>query len=308
MDTIIQLFSEDYIILLLSLGATFVAAFLFALNILPDPEAIAAIRRLGVDDQLPKESKVLMIKVFRPLFSLLLTRVSKIKYFNRIKIGRKLLTANLLSEITSEEMVAFKFFCAVLFPILGVFLLTTLGMAVPVFILILLVVAGFYYPDIWVSSRIKERRREILSHLSYTIDVLTLSVEAGLDFISAITRLVQKTKPNALTEELTQMLKEIRLGTSRSDALRNLADRLQIEEIASLATVLIQVDKFGASIGPVLRAQSDQIRSNRFYSAEKAGARASQLILLPMVLCIFPTIFLVVLGPFYVIYSTKGFF
>ena len=155
---------------------------------------------------------------------------------------------------------------------------------------------------------IATRRKAIVRALPYTLDLLTLSVEAGLDFIAAIQRLIQRARPNALLTEFNHMLREIRLGTSRSDALRSLADRLQIEEISSFTTLLIQADQLGASIGNVLRAQADQMRTRRFQAAETAGARASQFILFPLVIFIFPAIFIIILGPVVLSFLKTGFF
>ncbi|MEZ4819731.1 MAG: type II secretion system F family protein [Bdellovibrionota bacterium] len=107
-------------------------------------------------------------------------------------------------------------------------------------------------------------------------------------------------------EELDIVLKEIRLGTTRSDALRNLGERLDIEEIASFTSLLIQADQLGSSIGMVLRAQSDQLQTRRFQNAETAGAKASQLILLPLVFCIFPAVFIVILGPLVIKFLVQG--
>ena len=309
MYDLLQFVSQESFLITLSLILLFFAVFLLFYNVLPDPDSILAIRRLGVEEALPKESKILMIKLLRPLFPLIPNKLIKLKLSgDRPNIHKKLITAKLSEELTPNEFVALKYLSTVISPLVITFLTTTFGINLPPISIPILAVVGFFYPNFWMNGRVNARKREILRSLPYTIDILTLSVEAGMDFIAALTRLIQKTKGNALTDELTQMLKEIRLGTSRSDALRNLADRLQIEDISSLATLLIQVDQFGASIGPVLRAQSDQIRTNRFYAAERAGAKASQLILIPMVLFIFPTIFLVILGPYFILYATKGLF
>lgn len=309
MYNLIESLSEPSALLIISLVLIFVSLIVLFVNILPDPQSIMAIKRLGVEEQLPKESKIFMIRFARLFFQIYLGAIIKMDLAeHRKKIKRKLLTANLTMELTPDEFIAFKIFTLIMIPAVVIFLSTTLGFNMPLWLILCFIPLGFYYPDIWVSQKIKVRKTDILVNLPYAIDVLTLSVEAGLDFIAALTRLIQKTKKNELTEELTQMLKEIRLGTPRADALRNLSDRLQIEEISSFATVLIQADQFGADIGPVLRAQSDQIRVNRFYAAEQAGARASQLILLPMILFIFPTIFLVILGPYFILYMTGQLF
>ena len=103
--------------------------------------------------------------------------------------------------------------------------------------------------------------------------------------------------PGPLADELSLMLREIRLGTTRSDALRNLAERCGVPEISSFSSVLIQADRLGASIGSVLRAQADLMRTERFQRAEKAGARASSVVLVPLVLFILPAALLVIVGP-----------
>lgn len=305
MYEIIQFLSRDDILLAGFLIFTFVSVFIFIYNILPNPQSIMAIRRLGMEDELTRESKIFMIRMLRPFFNIFLGAIVKFRLGDyRKETKKKLITANLSGELTPDEFIAFKIATMLLFPPLAILFTTALEIVLPTILIPLLAVLGYFYPDLWMKQRINARKKEILVHLPYTIDILTLSVEAGLDFIAALSRLMEKTKPNALLDELTQVLREIRLGTARSDALRNMADRLQIEEISSLVTLLIQVDQFGADIGTVLRAQSDQIRANRFYAAEQAGAKASQLILFPMILFIFPTIFLVILGPYFILYST----
>ncbi len=309
MYEIIELLNQNEIKLYLLAALTFLSVFLIIYNILPNPESIMAIRRLGMEEEATKDSKILMIKLFKPFFPILLGTIVKLRLIEyRATTKKKLITANLSQEITPDEFIALKVLTTIAWPVLATLLTTAMEIQLSTTVLIGICVFGFFHPDIWVNQIIKTRRREILMHLPYTIDVLTLSVEAGLDFIAAMTRLVEKTRENALTQELSRMLKEITLGTSRADALKNMADRLNIEEISSLTTLLIQVDQLGADVGTVLRAQSDQIRANRFFAAEQAGAKASQLILFPMILCIFPTIFLVILGPYFISYSTKGFF
>ena len=105
------------------------------------------------------------------------------------------------------------------------------------------------------------------------------------------------TRSSRVADELSLMLREIRLGTTRSDGLRNLAERCGVPEVSSFSSVLIQADRLGASIGTVLRAQADLMRAERFQRAEKAGARASSIILVPLVLFILPAALLVIVGP-----------
>ena len=297
-DYLLNYLFSDTILKVLIFGSAFIGTAILTFQVWPDEDQAAVRRRLGVSDEQKQAQYEKLLKWFRPFYSLLVPFIaSKELEPQRKKLRRLLLTANLQEEIGPDEFIAFKGVMTIFFPILAVFLTGALEVEVPILAWPIIAVLGFYFPDLWVRERIKIRRQKIIRALPYTLDLLTLSVEAGLDFIAAIQRLVARSRNNALLTEFNQMLKEIRLGTSRSDALRTMSDRLHIEEITSLSTLLIQADQLGASVGSVLRAQSDQMRSQRFQNAESAGARASQLVLFPLVLCIFPSIFIVVIGP-----------
>ena len=134
--------------------------------------------------------------------------------------------------------------------------------------------------------------------MPFVVDLLALSTEAGLDFIGAIQKVVEKAVPSPLIDELEQALKEIKVGSSRAEALRELASRINMQEVNSFIAVLVSADQMGASIGKVLRQQSDQIRTLRFVRAEKAGAVSAQKLMLPTFGLILPAILLIMLGPF----------
>lgn len=309
MAEILHIFGQDGFLKLLLFGTTFLSVFLLAFALFPNEKQAAARRRLGMVDETGRPNRVALLRWFRPFYTLLLPQISSRNLASqRTGYHRKLVTANLREEMTPDEFMAFKLVMTVFVPLLIVYIATALGFAIPVAVWPVLVLFGFMFPDLWLNEYVGIRRRAITRALPYTLDLLTLSVEAGLDFIASMQRLSERSDPNALLIEFNHMLKEIRLGTSRSDALRSLSDRLQIEEITSFTTLLIQADQLGASIGQVLRAQSDQLRAKRFQGAEAAGARASQLILLPLVLCIFPSIFIVILGPIILNILHKGLF
>src|SRR5690606_3875816 len=135
------------------------------------------------------------------------------------------------------------------------------------------------------------------SDLPFFIDLLALSTEAGLDFINALQRIVDKAEDSVLAEEISIVLKDIKLGSSRNDALKALALRLDIPEITSFVAVVNDADFTGAPIAKVLKDQSIQMRMERFVRAEKAGAKASQLILVPMIMFVLPAVFIVVFAP-----------
>jgi len=128
---------------------------------------------------------------------------------------------------------------------------------------------------------------------------LALSVEAGLDFFGAIQKIVDKAddQNSVLAEEFKTVLKDIKVGSSKTEALKEMAARLDMNEITSFVAVLIDAEATGASIAQVLKDQSIQMRLERFVRAEKAGARASQLILLPLMVFILPAVFIMVFGP-----------
>jgi tight adherence protein C len=138
------------------------------------------------------------------------------------------------------------------------------------------------------------------------VDLLALSTEAGLDFVGAIGKVVEKARPSPLVEELEQVLKEIKIGSSRAEALREMASRLDMQEVNSFVAILISADQMGAPIGRTLRQQSDQIRTQRFSAAEKAGAAAAQKLLIPTVLFILPAVMLMIVGPILVQYIQGG--
>ena len=162
-------------------------------------------------------------------------------------------------------------------------------------------------PRLWLQSELKKRHMSIMRALPFVLDLLTLSVEAGMDFISALQRNCQTRKMDPLNEELLRMIREIQLGSPRREALRKMANRVGQTDLKSLANALIQADEFGVSIGAILRIQSDQLRSKRFDRAEKLAAEAPTKMLGPLMLCIFPAVFIILLGPV-IIQVMKGMF
>ncbi len=154
-----------------------------------------------------------------------------------------------------------------------------------------------FYPRFWLKKAVALRHRAILRALPFVMDLLTISVEAGLDFMTAIRNIIERRKMDALGEELGRVLFEIQLGKTRREALRHMAGRVDQPDIHSLVTALTQADEMGVSIGATLRIQSDQIRAKRFLRAEKLAHEAPVKMLFPLIAFIFPAVFLVLLGP-----------
>ena len=152
-------------------------------------------------------------------------------------------------------------------------------------------------PTCWLRTSIKKRHNSIRRALPFMLDLLTLSVEAGMDFMSALQRSVESRKIDALGEEIIRMSHEIQLGTPRRIALKAMGDRVNLPELRSVTHSLIQADELGVSIGAILRIQSEQMRQKRFARAEKLANEAPVKLLGPLMLCIFPAVFIVLLGP-----------
>ena len=156
---------------------------------------------------------------------------------------------------------------------------------------------GYMMPISWLRRTLKARHLEIMKALPFVLDLLTLSVEAGMDFMSALQRNCERRSLDALNEELIRMTHEIQVGTPRRIALKNLSSRVGQQDLASVAHALVQADELGVSIGSILRIQSEQLRGRRFDRAEKLANEAPVKMLGPLVLCIFPAVFIVLLGP-----------
>jgi len=155
---------------------------------------------------------------------------------------------------------------------------------------------GFLAPELWLGRRIKGRAMEMILQLPDALDLLTISVEAGLGFDAALAKVVEKME-GPLVNEFRQALAEIRMGRTRRDALRDVVARADAQPISNFIGAIVQAEQLGVPIAKVLQIQSQQLRIERRQRAEEAAAKAPVKMLFPMVGCIFPTIFIVILGP-----------
>lgn len=165
-----------------------------------------------------------------------------------------------------------------------------------IFILMAIAVAGWFAPVLWLKEKIKKREREIFKQLPDSLDILTLLVEAGLDFGSAFNKYIENEK-GPLVDEFYQVQQEIKLGKNRIQALTDMSKRVKHKHLTSVVNSIVQSMQTGAPIGSTLRVLSDQYRIERAQMAEKMGQQAPMKMMVPLVLLIFPTIWILIFGP-----------
>ena len=158
------------------------------------------------------------------------------------------------------------------------------------------VMFGYTIPEFWLGGRVKKRQKAILLMIPDALDLLTISVRAGLGFDGALGKVVEKLK-GPLTEEFRRALAEIRVGKPRRDALRDIIPRSEVPALTNFIGAIIQAEQLGVSISKVLQVQSEQLRIERRQRAEEMAAKAPIKMLFPLVGCIFPSLFIVILGP-----------
>ena len=200
-------------------------------------------------------------------------------------------------NLTPEDFVAVRLVAAAIVGALG-FLLGLL-LANPVYLVIALsagVILGYYLPVIWLKQKVDGRRTEIQKGLPDALDLLVICVDAGLGFDAALARVTDKYH-NALSELLTKALREVSLGRPRLEALDEMGRNSGVEDLHNFIQAVIQSEQFGTGIGKILRIQADEMRRKRRQRAQERGAQATLKMMLPMVGCIFPTLWIVLLGP-----------
>ncbi len=165
---------------------------------------------------------------------------------------------------------------------------------------------GWLYPAIWLRDRMQTRRKALVRALPFFLDIITLCFEAGLNFQGAVMQAVDKGPNGPLKEEFQRVMRDIRAGRSRADVLRVMASRVKEPGVNSFVSAVIQAESMGMNMGPVLRAQADQRRSERFLNAEKMAMEAPVKMLFPLIAFIFPCTFIVIIFLIYMKFVTSG--
>lgn len=214
------------------------------------------------------------------------------------RVGRRLVMAGNPHRMSTERFFALKAGAAIS-GLLFILLIGALSSAVLGRLILAALVfglAGFYLPDLWLRGRVSARQLEIRRTLPDMLDMLTISVEAGMGFDAAVAK-ITSSRPGALSEEFGRMLQEIQAGVSRRDAMRSLGERNDVSELRTFVMAMIQADVFGVSISNVLRTQSRDMRIKRRQFAEEMAQKAPVKIVFPLILCILPATLIVVAGP-----------
>jgi tight adherence protein C len=220
------------------------------------------------------------------------------------KMDRQLIAAGEPGDMKGIQLFGIQLLCMVVFPIFWGFIFHEVSFLSsfvegPKQVLVygVFLIVGFMFPAMNLGEQAKKRQKSIALQLPNTLDLLTISVEAGLDFMSAMRRVVEKHPEGPLKEELERFFKQTELGRPRREALREMANRVQLQDLNAVVSALIQADRLGVSIGPILNAQSEMLRIRRGQRAEKAAGEAPVKMMAPLIICILPSVFIMILAP-----------
>ena len=237
-------------------------------------------------------------RVVRPTIQRLARARSRQEGGTVAKIDAKLERAGYPGGLRGADWVGVKMLSLIGFAVLGFVLglLLTQQIALAFLFVVVGAAVGYIAPEFWLGKRIKKRSWAMVLQLPDALDLLTISVEAGLGFDAALAKVVEKME-GPLVDEFRQALAEVRMGRPRRDALRDVATRAEAQPVSNFVGAIVQAEQLGVPIAKVLQIQSNQLRIERRQRAEEAAAKAPVKMLFPMVGCIFPTIFIVILGP-----------
>ncbi|HOY67505.1 MAG TPA: type II secretion system F family protein [Candidatus Ozemobacteraceae bacterium] len=273
-------------------------------GIMPDPEDQMAV----TNDPKRKAGRWWLI---RPLLKILASMNERLGggLIDRIREELRYLlgAAGSPADLSVNEVLGLQEVSALVFTLGIAFFLQPLkyGLLGVVLLLVLLPI-GFYLPRLYLTHLIRRRQQNIEYELPYTIDLLSLSIEAGLDLIGGMQKIVEKSRPTDIVVEFQMFLSDIKFGKSLEEALTEMAERVQVLSFFTFVSSLIQAQRLGAEIGPTLRAQAEQMRYQRMIQAEERVNQLPVKLLIPLVFFVFPSIFVWLIGPS-LIYMLRSF-
>ena len=287
----------DLFLLISGLILASLAVFLFVSSILKNNSDASALA-LTEDEDSSVEAP--LIRLSKPLvLNLTLHHAHRLKFpLYRKKVKTKIIYSGLAKQLSVDEFIGIQILWGLMFPAFAWVMNFALQMGYPVLAFPAISVFGIYFPHFYLQNLAGQRQLSVERDLPFFIDLMALSTEAGLDFVSAIQKISEKAeKGSVLAEEFETVLKEIKLGSTRKDALQKLSQRIKSAELKSFVTMVCDSDETGASIAHTLKAKSEQMRYERFNKAEQLGAKASQKILIPMMIFIIPAVLITVFAP-----------
>lgn len=218
---------------------------------------------------------------------------------------RKIMRSGVGYLLNAEQFIALRIVAAIIAPLMALFIMVCLNDYAPIWFVIMPVL-GFFFPEIWLNDTRKRRDAAVIRTLPVYLDFITMCVEAGLNLQGALGQAMEKAPAGPLRNEFSIVLRDLRSGLARADALRRMADRLDIPEVTSFVSSIIQAEKMGASLASVLRVQADQRRNERFQRAEKMAMEAPIKLVGPLILFIFPVTFIVLGFPIVMKFLGQG--
>jgi tight adherence protein C len=241
-------------------------------------------------------------RTLKPLANRLSARVSRMASSSfSDKTERRLAMAGNPGDLRVADWLGIKVIVAIIGAILFFFLFAIIGLLGFPFLIGTLMgligaIFGYTIPEFWLGGRVKKRQKAILMMIPDALDLLTISVRAGLGFDAALGKVVEKLQ-GPLSDEFRRAMAEVRVGKARRDALRDIVPRTEVTPLTNFISAIVQAEQLGVSISKVLQVQSEQLRIERRQRAEEQAAKAPIKMLFPLVGCIFPSLFIVILGP-----------
>ena len=211
-------------------------------------------------------------------------------------IGKQLRYAGIFMEASDFQFIKYAFLVGAVFLTLVISLAVKTQVLISLLIIMVGVLIGIMGPTLYLRSRVSSHQKGIKRQLPDAMDMLCVCIEAGLGFDAALLKVSQKLK-GPFIDELLIVYREIQMGRTRREALQNLCDATNLDELKTFASALVQAEQLGIPINNVMRAQSEQLRTERSQQAKEKGMKASIKMLLPMLLFIFPVVFIILMGP-----------
>lgn len=267
---------------------------------------------LWLNAQLEEEDRAYMdplpalLKLIWPFIQIIANFICVFLPYDYMEMVEKRLQRTGVSYLlTADQYVALQILMALIMPPVVWVCLTLMHKSFPLAIIIAPLL-GFLFPNVWLSDTRKRRELGVIRSMPVYLDFITMCVEAGLNLSGALGQAMEKAPPGPLRNEFAIVLRDLRSGLTRADALRRMADRLDITEVTSFVSAVIQAERMGASLAMVLRVQAEQRRNERFQRAEKLAMEAPIKLVGPLIIFIFPVTFIVLAFPIVMKFMSQG--